>query len=214
VAAGFVDPDGQGDITRGEWEATLPVDLLPVEAVVGDGPDVDISVGLDNPLIEGDEDGTLSFVGDSDDYVVEDGETDAPSVPVVRTSDDLEGFARISSDDALTALSQFATVLQGAQSTIDLPLPLLEKRFSDAYDPAGALFDVVERQGSAAVVCGKANTTPRRARSSRGRPGTARPSPGRRRRRWSGPWPARVPRSPATAAARTPSAWRRPRTSP
>ena len=80
--------------------------------------------------------------------------------PTVTTGSGLQDFAKISSGDALVALSQMAAAYTTAESRIDPRLPLVDTAVSELGSAAEGLNKLVEAQGAAAVTCGRANTSP------------------------------------------------------
>ena len=166
AAAVIADPDGSGAITRSEWEQTLVADLAPVSFT---GGSTDVDLGLTSALLTDagvtGSHGTVSFedrdLGDGTSHVADPTPgAPAPVAPALVAGEHLSNLANVTADDALTGLSQFAAAMQAAQARADFGLPFLARRFSEAYSPASQLLGLVERQGSASVVCGKANTVP------------------------------------------------------
>jgi len=162
----FTDPDASGAVTQDEWTNTLLPDwaAFSLTDTAGTTPSVDVALTFASSLLpSGTDGGTITYADAGAPTYVDlrplNPTATAPSAPVVSLAN-LEPFTRVGADDALTSLSQFSAAMAGAQARIDQRLPLLDKRFSDAFSPAGQLQDLVERQGSAAIVCGKANTQP------------------------------------------------------
>ena len=165
-ATTFTDPDAAGSVTQAEWTSTLLPDwaAFALTDPPGTTKPVDVALTFDSSLLpSGTHGGTVSYADTGAPTYVDrravDSAAPAPNAPVVALQG-LEPFTRIGADDALTGLSEFAAAMSTAQAKIDPRLPLLDKRFSDAFSPAGELQSLVEHQGSAAIVCGKADTQP------------------------------------------------------
>ncbi|HEV2890755.1 MAG TPA: calcium-binding protein [Frankiaceae bacterium] len=165
-ATTFTDPDADGYVTAAEWATTLLPDwaAFALTDPAGTTPSVDVSLAFGSSLLPaGTSGGTVTYLDAGAPSYVDlrpvSTTASAPSAPVVSLAN-LEPFTRVGADDALTGLSQFAAAMAGAQARVDVNVPLLSRRFSEAYDPAGELQTLVEHQGSAAIVCGKADTQP------------------------------------------------------
>jgi Ca2+-binding RTX toxin-like protein len=139
----FTDPDGDGRITREEFQTTAISDLV----TVGVGGAVDAVVTLDSDLTPA-TDVTLTL---SDSNV-----GDGLDVPTV-TLGALDAFDNITPENALSGLAQLATALDAAQDVGDLELPFLDKSLTQTFEAAQPLLDFVARQS---VVCGTSETTP------------------------------------------------------
>ena len=161
VSAGFtlVDPDGSGAITSTEWQTTPFAELAPV--LVGGSSKVDLA--LNSTLVPGDSDGTvtqnLSGAAAMVPKPAGDGSYAFPA-PAITPGTGLQDLAKISSGDALVALSQMAAAYTTAESRIDPRLPLIDTAVSELGSAAEGLNKLVEAQGAAAVTCGRANTSP------------------------------------------------------
>jgi Ca2+-binding RTX toxin-like protein len=165
-ATTFRDPDASGRITLDEWTNTLLNDwaAFALADPAGTTPSADVSLTFASSLLpDGTAGGTVTYADAGAPTYVDlrplVSTATAPKAPTVNLGN-LEPFTRIGADDALTGLSQFSAAMAAAQARIDQKLPLLDKRPSDAFSPAGQLQTLVEHQGSAAIVCGKANTVP------------------------------------------------------
>lgn len=162
----FSDPDASGAVRQEEWANTLLPDwaAFTLNDPAGSTKSVDVSLTFASTLLpHGTSGGTVTFSDANAPTYVDlrplNATAAAPTAPAVSLAN-LEPFTRIGADDALTGLSQFSAAMSAAQARIDHTLPLLDKRISDAFSPAGLLQGLVERQGSAAIVCGKADTQP------------------------------------------------------
>ncbi|HEX8004583.1 MAG TPA: hypothetical protein VF519_18000 [Mycobacteriales bacterium] len=160
----FTDPDANGYVTQAEWATTLLNDWAAFTLTDPAGSSVDVALTFGSSLLpSGTSGGTVTYL-DTGAPAYPDlrplaANAAAPKTPTVSLAN-LEPFTRVGADDALTGLSQFAAAMAAAQARVDVKVPLLDRRFSDAYDPAGELQTLVEHQGSAAIVCGKADTQP------------------------------------------------------
>lgn len=161
----FNDPDADGAITVDEWVNTLLPDWAAFALTdPGTPKSVDVSLTFASSLLpSGTTGGTVTFEDANAPTYVDlrplNTAASPPTAPTVALTN-LEPFTRIGADDALTGLSQFSAAMASAQAQVDIKLPLLDRRFSDVYSPAGQLQTLVEHQGSAAIVCGKADTQP------------------------------------------------------
>ena len=165
-ATTFTDPDANGFVTADEWTNTLLPDWAAFSLADPEGSTKSVDVALtfaSSLLPSGTSGGTVTHTDANAPTYVDlrpiDPSAAAPTAPVVSLAN-LEPFTRVGADDALTGLSQFSAALAAAQARVDIELPLLNRRFSEAFDPAGQLQTLVEHQGSAAIVCGKADTQP------------------------------------------------------
>jgi Ca2+-binding RTX toxin-like protein len=164
-ATTFTDPDANGAVTQDEWAHTLLPDWAAFALTdTSGGNDVDVALTFDSSLLaSGAHGGTITYLDSGAPSYVDlrplNATAPAPTAPTVALTA-LEPFTRVGADDALTGLSQFSAAMAAAQARIDHKLPLLDKKFSDAFDPANELQELVEHQGSAAIVCGKADTQP------------------------------------------------------
>lgn len=165
VESDITDADGLSGVTFDEWSSMLPADLFDVARVdVGDATDVDIALDFNSTLISGDVDGTLVW------SLTNAADAPSDSEPTLTAGAHLENFARVSPDDVLAGLGQYATVLTGAEADSSHELPFLDAGLADVYSPAGRIVEFIKRQSDAAVICGKADTQPP---SGLGLPGTA-----------------------------------------
>jgi len=165
-ATAFSDPDADGRVTADEWTNTLLPDWAAFALTDPDGSTKSVDVALtfaSSLLPSGTSGGTVTYADAAAPTYVDlrplSDTATAPNAPVVSLAT-LEPFTRVGADDALTGLSQFSAALAAAQARVNVRLPLLDRRFSDAFDPAAQLQTLVEHQGSAAIVCGKADTQP------------------------------------------------------
>lgn len=151
-AARFTDPDSNGRISEEEWLVTALGDLVTV-AVVDDPATIAVAatLRLDSSLIAGGPDGTVAL----SDPSLADGLT-APTLQLNALND----FTNIDASQMLSGLSQTVAGLLAAQGATDAKLPFLKDRLSDAAVFAQPLINFIQRQGDAAILCGKNNTTP------------------------------------------------------
>jgi len=156
----FADPDGSGEIPRAEWEQTLIGDLVDPERGTESG--VNVALGLDSDLVAGDDDGTLTqdLSADQLQPVADgDGSFSYPE-PQVAVGEGLADLDAVTPSDAIVGLAQVAAAYGTAQARIDPQLPFADTRISELVSLVDPLNEVVEGQGSAAVSCGRANTSP------------------------------------------------------
>ncbi|HEY0606628.1 MAG TPA: calcium-binding protein, partial [Herpetosiphonaceae bacterium] len=152
AALQLIDPDGNGKLTEYEWTNTALVDLVEVKFV--DDPSTNAlaaSLSIDAALIEGSPDGSISIVDAS--------LVDGLSAPTINLNA-LDDFTNIDPAAMLSGLGQFAAGLLASQGAADPKLPFLNERLGDAMAFAQPLIEFIKRQGDAAIVCGKNNTSP------------------------------------------------------
>ncbi|HEX6290153.1 MAG TPA: calcium-binding protein [Herpetosiphonaceae bacterium] len=148
----LLDPDGNGKLTEYEWTNTALADLAEIKLV--DDPStnaINAQISLDSTLIDGSPDGTIILV----DASLADG-LSAPSLNLSALTD----FTNIDPAEVLSGLAQLASGLLASQGVTDPKLPFLKERLGDAMAFAEPLVAFIKRQGDAAIICGKNNTTP------------------------------------------------------
>lgn len=160
VSADFtvVDPDGSGAINATEWQTTPFADLAPV--TVGGSAAVDLK--LDSGLVTGTTDGTVKqtlTAAQMTPTAAGDGSFTFGD-PVVSAGDGLADLAKITSGDAIVALSQMAAAYSTAQARIDPRLPMVDTAVSELGSAVDPLNKLIEAQGAAAVTCGRADSNP------------------------------------------------------
>lgn len=160
VSADFtvVDPDGSGAITATEWQTTPFADLAPV--TVGGSAAVDLK--LDSGLVTGTADGTVKqTLGVAQMTPTAEGDGSFTfGDPVVSAGDGLADLAKVTSGDAIVALSQMAAAYGTAQARIDPRLPMVDTAVSELGSAVAPLNKLIEAQGAAAVTCGRADSNP------------------------------------------------------
>ncbi len=153
-----VDPDGSGAITTTEWQTTPFADLAP--ATVGGSALVNLT--LDSNIVDGTSDGTVEQTLTSTQMTPAskgDGSY-AFGAPKVTPGSGLEDLAKVTSGDAIVALSQMAAAYSSAQARIDPRLPLVDTAVSELGSAVEPLNKLIEAQGAAAVTCGRADSNP------------------------------------------------------
>ena len=145
------DPDGNGRITREEWETTALIDLMTAALQDQPGTDLSLILNLDTTLTTATSDGQVSLIDDNLANGI-----NAPTYSLAI----LEKFLHITPADALGSLNQLAGALLATQATGDMPLPFLQENLSDIFDFADPLIQFLHQQGDAAVLCGTQEGNP------------------------------------------------------
>ena len=160
VDVAFSDPDGVGGITRGEWQQTLIGDLT--SSTVTDDSSAAVDLDLDSSLVEGSGDGALGLdLGGAEIVPASNGDgTYAYDEPTVTVGQGLHDFTKVTASDAIVGLAQLAATYSTAQARMDPQLPFLDKRVSELASAVTPLNTLVEAQGSAAVICGRVDSSP------------------------------------------------------
>ncbi len=160
VSADFtvVDPDGSGAITSTEWQTTPFAELAPV--TVSGSAAVDLQ--LDSNLVTGTTDGTVkqTLTAAQMTPTAEGDGSYTFGAPVVSAGDGLADLAKVTSGDAIVALSQMAAAYSNAQARIDPRLPMVDTAVSELGSAVDPLNKLIEAQGAAAVTCGRADSSP------------------------------------------------------
>ena len=153
VSVDFLDPDSDGRLTSGEWEATALADLVQVHFEEEAGPEVQIALNLNSELIgaPSSTDGTIELTDEN--------LTDGLNAPTV-TLDDLDDFTNIDPTQAFAGLSLLGTAIGGAQQATDVQLPFLKETLGDTFQFAEPLNDFLRQQSEAAITCGTIDDDP------------------------------------------------------
>jgi Ca2+-binding RTX toxin-like protein len=153
------DPDGDGRLTRDEWESTSAVDLAEVVYVADAGSGVNALLNLDalpvagSDLLAGSPDGRVTLV----DLDMNDGLA-APQVQLNALAD----FASFAPGVMLQGLNTLTGGLRAFQLTTEPLLPFSTSSLLGGYTFAEPLHTVVRKQGEAAILCGTEDSDPPR----------------------------------------------------
>ena len=145
------DPNGRGQITTEDLEFSSASDLF---ATKGPGAeDIAMAINLSTTM-DPSATGTVT-VGKRP------ADAQAPyAQPVIYRNAALADMSSLTKLQAIVGFTEYASAVDGLETSVDQQLPLLDLSLSDVYSPAQDILGLLTEQATATITCGAANTFP------------------------------------------------------